>query len=492
MSKNPIYIILIVVSVVHGCTKNFEEYDRPKTTSDRIDPNALFTRSLVTGSGLSVGIWQWAHQIAGSVYAQHLANIQTGANFTSDNYEPRSWNVVWDWYYARSNFAPLHYNYHVINLSKELENPIKEAVARIWNVYMVQQMTDMYGDMPLLEAFTSIRPAFDSQRDIYMHLLRELTTAVGMIEQYRGFGYEGFGQADVLYNGNLDHWVAFAHGMLMRLALRASNTSEFQTSILPFLHNLDQGKTMRGNHQTAQIIPDPDGPTYHVKNPLVYVYAWNEVRMSKTMFDVLDRLNDPRMMVFAEPNAHNEYVGLPNGQPHELLSQLYHSYYRPGYCNLGQFFIRDNTPHYLMTFAETCFLKAEAAHRGFISGDAGVFYRDGIVASLQQFGISDQQAIDEYLNGEAAFDPGNALEQIYTQRWIALFPNGHEAWSLVRRTAYPVMNKPVYAYPDNDQMPRRKMYPLNEKQANAANYQAAVDRMGGDSQYTRIWWDGGN
>jgi hypothetical protein len=31
-----------------------------------------------------------------------------------------------------------------------------------------------------------------------------------------------------------------------------------------------------------------------------------------------------------------------------------------------------------------------------------------------------------------------------------------------------------------------------ESQYNAENYQKAVARMGGDSQYTRLWWDGGN
>lgn len=492
MIKITIYIAMAAILFMTGCTKDFEELDRPKTTSDQIDPNSLFTRTLVTGSGLSVGVWQWKHQIAGSVYAQHFANIQTGANFTSDNYEPRSWNLVWDWYYARSNFASLHYNYHVIKLSREIENPIKEAVARIWNVYMVQLLTDMYGDIPLFEAFEQIKPGFDSQKEIYMHLLEELEVAAGMIEQYRGFGYEGYGPADVLFNGNLDRWIDFANTMTMRLALRASNTAEFSTDILPHLQNLDVGRTINSHQGTVQIIPDDDGPTYHVKNPLYFVYNWHEVRMSKTMFDILDQYNDLRMQVFAEPNVDGEYVGLPNGQPHELLSAQYNSYFRPKYCNIGEFFIQPDTPHYMLTYAESSFLKAEAAYRGFIGGSAEAYYNEGITASFQQFGIADQAVIDAYLDGEARYEAGKALEQIYTQRWIALFPNGHEAWSLVRRTGHPEMNQPVYTFPDNDQMPRRKLYPDAERQANTENYQEAVDRMGGDSQYTRIWWDGGN
>jgi hypothetical protein len=492
MIRKTFYIALASLVLAAGCTKDFEELDRPKTTSDRIDPSSLFTRSLVTGSGLSVGVWQWMHQISGSVYAQHFANIQTGPNFTSDNYEPRAWNVVWDWYYARSSFAPLHYNFHVINLSRELENPIKEAVARIWNVYTVQQVTDMYGDMPLSEAFVSLRPAFDSQKDIYLFMLSELDESVKMIKQYKDFGFQGYGQADVLFLGNLDHWIYFANTMKLRLALRASNTAEFNAQILPYLQAMDLSETMNSQQHTAMIIPDPNGPTYHVKNPLAFVYGWHEVRLSKTMFDILDGLNDPRLMIYAEPNVNGEYVGLPNGQPHSLLSELYTTYYRPNYCNIGQIFTQDYTPHFLLTFAEASFMKAEAAQRGFISGSAEEFYNQGIRASFEQFGITNQAIINEYLGGEAQFDPSRALEQIWTQRWIALYPNGHEAWSVVRRTGYPEMMQPVYTFPGNEEMPRRKPFPDMESQYNAENYQKAVARMGGDSQYTRLWWDGGN
>jgi hypothetical protein len=492
MIRKTLYIALAGLFLIAGCTKDFEELDRPKTTSDQMDPNSLFTRSLVTGSGLSVAAWQWMHQISGSVYAQHFANIQTGPNFTSDNYEPRAWNVVWDWYYARSSFAPLHYNFHVINLSRELENPIKEAVARIWNVYMVQQVTDMYGDMPLSEAFISIRPAFDAQKDVYLQMFSELEVSINMIKQYQEFGYEGYGQADVLFQGDLNKWIRFANTMKLRLGLRASNTTEFGEEILPYLQNIDVNETMNSHQHTAQIIPDPDGPTYHVKNPLAFVYGWHEVRLSKTMFDILDGLTDPRLEVFAEPNANGEYVGLPNGQPHSELSELYTTFYRPNYCNIGQFFIQDNTPHFLVTYAEASFMKAEAAQKGFINGSAEEFYNEGIRASFEQFGIDSTELINEYLSGPAQFDPANALEQIWTQRWIALYPNGHEAWSVVRRTGYPEMMQPVYTFPGNDEMPRRKPFPDTERQYNADNYQQAVSRMGGDSQYTRVWWDGGN
>lgn len=495
MKNNVKYIIAALLIVAFGCTKDFDEIDRPKTTSDLIEPDALFTRALVTGSGLSVGIWQWMHQISGSVYAQHLTNIQVGANFTSGNYEPRAWNVPWDWYYAAANFAPMMYMYHVIELSQELENPKKEAVARIWNVFLIQQITDMYGDMPVFEAFENIRPAFDSQKDIYLFMLNELKTGVELINQYRDVpesDMPGFDQADVMYQGDLDMWEKFANSMILRLALRASNTAEFESQIRPFLNDIDPAKTISDAAESAVILPDPAGPTFHVKNPLIFVHSWNEVRMSTTMYNILTGLNDPRMEVFFQPNQNGEYAGLDNGLPHDYIDTNLDTELKPNYNNLGTFFIQEQTPHFLLTAAEVNLMLAEAAHRGFIAGNAEEYYNQGITASFTQLEMNDPQVFQDYIDGPASFDAANALNQIWTQRWLALFPNGHEAWSVVRRTGVPEMMQPVYTFPGNEEMPRRKPFPDTERQYNAENYQQAVARMGGDSQYTRLWWDGGN
>lgn len=484
-----VIVISSMALLMSACTKDFEEYAKPTTTAEQIDPKYLFTRSLVTGSGISVGVWQYIHQISGSYWAQHFANIQP--NFRWDNYEPTPGNTKWDWYYAREHFAPLLLNYHVIRLSRELDNPIKEGVARIWNVYMFQFLTDTYGDIPYSEAFRSVRPAFDSQQHIYTDMLKELEEAVLQIKTYQGSGYEGYGDSDVLFYGDLNKWIRFGNTMILRLALRVSNVAAANLT-QPYLQRLNLAETMQNQGDMVRMMPDPNGPTYHVKNPLAFVSGWNEVRMSKTMFDILNGLNDPRMQVMFNMNADGIYVGLQNGQHPDSLSLRYNSYYRPKFCNIGNFFTNDNTPLYMFTLAEASFLKAEAAQKGYIAGSAQGFYEQGIRASMQQLGITEEAEIQAYLNGPAAFNPASALQQIYTQRWIALYPNGAEAWALVRQTGVPQMGPLVFYYPGNEQMPRRKPYPVNERRYNATNYDAAVARMGGDSQYTRVWWDGGN
>lgn len=484
--KNRVFVLILgLVLGLNACTDDFQEMDRPKTTSDQIMPDYLFSRALVTGSGLSVGVWQLVHQTAGSVYAQHWANINP--DFTSDNYEPSPGNTVWSWYYAREYFAPLNVNNEAVELARELENPVKEACSRIWQVYMFQLVTDMYGDIPYSEAFEVAKPSFDQQELIYKDLLKELNASVDLIEESRDKGFPSYGDADVLFEGDTDKWIRFANTLGMRIALRASNADGGQLTD-EFFENLDVSETMQSNEDMALIVPDEDGATYHVKNPLTYVYSWHEVRISETMMEHLKGKDDPRLDIYAEPNVDGEFTGLRNGQPQDSLSLKYNNFYRPEFCNIGPFFLEDDTPHYLLTYAEASFLKAEAAEKGYINGDPETFYRQGIEASMQQFGIEDDQAIEDYYSN-VEYQESDALDQIYLQRWIALYPNGHEAWSLVRRTGHPDMKEPVFTWPGNEEMPRRVPYPVDERRYNSENYDAAVQQMGGDSQYTRMWWD---
>lgn len=481
-------IIGLLAFFMLSCTERFEEYATPATTANMINPRYLFTRALVTGSGISVGIWQFKHQISGSYWAQHFANIQS--NFWWDNFRPTPGDQIWNWYYAREHFAPLHLNYHVLKLSRQINNPIKEGKARIWNVYMFHFITDTYGDIPYFEAFESLTPRFDSQRDIYADMLKELEEAVQQLRTNRNLGFEGFGAADVLYNGNIDQWIRFGNTLLLRLALRVSNVAENELT-RPFISRLNMAELLQSNADNAIMRPDPLGPTFHVRNPLPFVFNWHEVRMSNTMFEILSGNSDPRMQVMFNPNVNGVFRGLRNGQHPDTLSMRHTTFFRPQFSNIGNFFIQPQTPLFMLTFAEANFLRAEAISRGFASGDVRFFYEQGIRASFLQLGISDETIIQTYLNGNARFNPANALTQIYTQRWIALFPNGAEAWALVRQTGVPRMQQVVFHYPGNPEMPRRISFPVNERRFNTANYNNAVARMGGDSQYTRVWWDGG-
>ena len=86
------------------------------------------------------------------------------------------------------------------------------------------------------------------------------------------------------------------------------------------------------------------------------------------------------------------------------------------------------------------------------------------------------------------------LEQIITQKWIAMFPDGQEAWSEFRRTGYPrifpvVINNSGGDIDTNIQV-RRINFVESERNTNTANVDIAVGYLNGpDTGGTRLWWD---
>jgi hypothetical protein len=138
------------------------------------------------------------------------------------------------------------------------------------------------------------------------------------------------------------------------------------------------------------------------------------------------------------------------------------------------------------------FSQAEAAKLGWISGDAKALYESAIKASIQQWiGAAGTDAVvDAYLQQpDVKYDDAKALELIATQKWIALFYQGNEAWAEWRRTGYPVLTPASNALNPSGKIPRRLAYPITEQTLNKANYDKAVAAQGADTQDTKVWWD---
>lgn len=183
------------------------------------------------------------------------------------------------------------------------------------------------------------------------------------------------------------------------------------------------------------------------------------------------------------------------------------------------------TPLVWMNAAEVYFLRAEAAAVfGFNMGaSAKDLYEQGVRASFEQWGVN---GADAYLADNTSLpgtytDPYNGVntynetlttlpvawdesataeqkqERIITQKWIAMWLTGCEAWADYRRTGFPHIfpatargNKSL-GLVDSSLGARRMPYPTNEYTTNNDNVQAAVSSLlrGADNMGTRLWWD---
>jgi hypothetical protein len=218
--------------------------------------------------------------------------------------------------------------------------------------------------------------------------------------------------------------------------------------------------------------------------------------------------NDPRLGSFAFPIAANTYKGVPPGLNTTNLTAWTNA--NPNYSRMGSKITgwtwsgssatlqsyKGTNNGYIITAAQMLLTKAEAELLGWIGtpADANTDYTAAIRASWDQWGLTYTTAdFNTYLAG-ANVAPSTTvatmLSRIGNQKWLALYPNGQEAWSEWRRTGYPALSPAPDAVATSPAIPRRLTYPSTEVTLNAGNYSAQVGTMpGGDAQSTRVWWD---
>ena len=244
--------------------------------------------------------------------------------------------------------------------------------------------------------------------------------------------------------------------------------------------------------------------------------VWNETYMSANMESILTGYNDPRLEIYFEPCTDEalkgQYRGIRQG------TCFAHSHY----SGLSKLFVKQDTDTPLMTASEVWFLRAEAALRGWMDEDEEACYRNGVTTSFHQWGI---YGVEDYLKSELTasdfidtYDEENniearckvtpkwnpqddketKLEKIITQKWIAMFPEGCEAWTEQRRTGYPRLfpvrfNHSRSGCIDMEIMVRRLNFPGTLQTEDPEQYSALVEALGGDDHGgTRLWWDTGN
>jgi hypothetical protein len=175
-------------------------------------------------------------------------------------------------------------------------------------------------------------------------------------------------------------------------------------------------------------------------------------------------------------------------------------------------------PSNVMAAAEAHFLRAEGVllNWNMGGGTAKSYYEAGITESMKQWGITDPTVIADYINSsntpippmDAVNSPAFSdvpvlfgstmdvqMEQIALQKWLALYPDGNEAWADIRRSGalklYPVANSdnPDLTDPQTQRI-RRINFMLSEKATNGPEVENAVDLLSGpDKITTPLWWD---
>lgn len=420
-----------------------------------------------------------------------------GANIVPAMYVQQFGDVI---YIEDSKYKTVNFNYNgwyagpLINLQRIIElntdektktnassfgsNANQIAIARILKAYFFQWITDRWGDIPYSEALkgdSDFTPAFDKQEMVYADLFKEWKEATAQFDDGQTI------QGDILLNGNTAKWKKFANSLRLIAALRLSKIKpdlgkkEFQAALNDGLI------TSAVDNVQYKFLPESNN-----ENPLYANYVVSnrkDYALSDVFVNFLKKTSDPRLPFLAAKNISGEYVGVPyavggaKAQDLSLASSL-----------LSQ----QNSPVNILTYAQVLLAQAEAAALGWTNGDPKALYESAVEASLQQWMGSSysENALKSYLaQPEVTYATNLAIERISTQRWIALFFQGTEAWSEWRRTGFPVLKPAATTLNGGTEIPRRLAYPVTENTLNHENYEAVVKSQGKDDHYTRVWWD---
>ena len=522
------FVVLSLISM-YACTDEFAEINTNKSQLQSVGPKelaGLFSRSQTEGVS-----WFTTDNYSriSSTITNHLSGYTACGNYPYEENQIRTgWhNTGFNSIYS-SAFPALK---SIMEVSKTT-NTAAYHVALIWKVYLFHMVTDMWGPIPYTEAGNGKESIpYESQRDVYYKMFADLDQASKALttELTKTPSLNVFGLGDMIFNGDVAKWLKFSNTLRLRLAVRLSNIDpdkarqEAEAAVTgPLMESAADDALMAVNKWSSG------------GNGIPRMESFYQDVMSSSMESYLVGYRDPRLQEFFAPVAYHstmdaagypqqfkDNIGGYHGMAHGF-EPIYVNYFR-AHSNYGPRF-KDGkqlvTPINIMHSAETYFLKAEGAWRGWnMGGSAKDLYEKGIEVSIKQWrgtAIS-ADSIQRYVTSaltpiapknypyndpavsgipvKFSTNTATQFEQIITQKWIALFPLSVEAWAEQRRTRLPKIYAKKYSVnanvdPTKGQIITRLPFTDDEKNTQPEEIKKAIQLLGGaDLENTPLWWD---
>jgi hypothetical protein len=521
--------LLLGTVALASCEKFLDANNNPNTP-ESIDytltlPNALNRPLVSVGSNLNIlgNLWtgNWAQA---SDYLFYVPQQQY-------NLTPASYDGVWQNLYAGS-LADLRY----MELQAQTAgNKNYVAIAKIMQAYNFQILTDGWGDIPFTDILsadpriplTNLTPKYDPSQTVYEGIIKLLDDGIGQIDDTAIKPSAN----DIYFGGNMSRWRRFANTLKLRVYMRQSRARSsyaqagiqaMQAAGAQFL-GVDENVAGNPGYTNTLLKTNPlnadigfgptGGETSGYRATRANVFAVNYLKQSGDTLR-LKALYAPRVNT---TNIARNFYGAASG-----IS----SSYAPGASGqvspLGPKILDVLTgplnPVYLMTSAESFFLRAEAVERGYLTGNAKTLYQSGVEQSFTLLGYTSAQAAAYYNSSVTNPTPANyygisatatlnstpgrldlkivspkyddatttekRIEAIITQKWIANNGfNGYESWNEFRRTGYPSGNY-ISLSARQRAFPVRLPYPQSEVNNNPNTPASGVTLF-----TPRLFWD---
>lgn len=487
MKLEKIILIFLGIFIFSSC-EEFEEFNENPNEPTDVAPSVLMPSAIRQSVNTMVNE---SFLLGNNIGQLTSKTLRTEA----DTYNWNAFPTYWEGLYGSLTDVK-----GIERESIEAGNERQEAVAVVLRSWIFASLTNAYGDIPYSEAISgdqnNLTPAYDSQQAIYEDILAELERANNLLATGSG-SIEG----DILYNGDATKWQKFANSLRLRLLMTAGDNISNADS--QFNSIVSSGNIFTSNDDNAVL---EYLSTFPNEFPLIPLKTgdFDAVALSETSLTVMNSYGDPRLSRYARPDNDDydnpEFSGAVSGAGScgKSGSRLGAAYYNDPAQTTAEELGIGNADGIIMTYSEVEFLLAEASAKGWIGDAIETHYQAGIEASMDYyqvnyapFGYTDFD--DYYNNSGVAYD---AVTDIWEQKWLSLYFTGLEPFYEVRRwyvesgmsfDGIPFLDAPCDNL-NNNNLPMRFRYPGQEQSLNAANYNDAIDRLGGSNDINASIW----
>jgi Starch-binding associating with outer membrane len=500
------FIAIMSLTIASSCTKGFEELNTDPNVPTTVSPDMLATQILKD----AFRFWNPNPTDfgTGNLWCKHTTMLETNPN-------PYQYYYSYWPFGGFGSYKKLTDGKRMVEFAKG--NPAESSYKgldlfmKAW--YGFYATLDM-GDVPYSEAGKAeegiTRPKYDKQADVFAGILKDLKEAEALFAA--GTTFKG----DIMFNGNPAKWRRLCNAMQLKVLQTMSKkaTAEHKAR---FAEIVAANNLMTGNVDNFQLTYSTNANSTHP--------FWNGenrrilIGVSKMVVDALKTYNDRRLFLFAEPAKYlidggkleSDFAAY-EGAPTELAADKLALNNQAGkYSLINKRYVANQAgdPMIKFSYAEQCFIIAEAIEEGWVTGNAKDYYEKGVRAMLSYYmtlpsaasgnhGMPITQSyIDGYFTGAAAYATGGSktdrLQQIWTQRWLIDFFQGNGLnYPQVLRTGYPVfpLDPATSMNPDDKSVyPKRWKYPTDEQVSNPENYTKAIaDQFGGYDGINKVPW----
>ncbi|MCF0063006.1 SusD/RagB family nutrient-binding outer membrane lipoprotein [Dyadobacter chenwenxiniae] len=512
--------------MLSGCERSFEELEK--------DPNRAVT---APASLVLQGIEFDMYDNIGRPFSSEMRWNQFYAiNYNYYGNNEYTWSTFTDHYTTLKNVVKMEEEAKRAGLA---DVNVYSALGKFFRAFFIDQMSVRGGDLPASEALKGLEvltPKYDSQKEVYMQILTWLDQSNAEMSSLIAAGNTKV-TGDFYLGEDLVKWQKVVNSFRLRILLRLSKKENeagmnVKSQFAEIIANPTKYPLLSGMADNLEFKSNVYNK--YPSNPDNFGFDATRQNMAQTYVGLLTARKDPRVMVTTEPagaqlkagkkpSDFTAFIAASSGEDLSDMSNKAGKNNGAGFAP-GEYSFQSRSRYYsnyvgestfLVGYPEMCFNIAEGIARGWATGSAESWYKKGIQASQEFYGVKTGTLTMTYskTGGRASTDFANytvdfnfdqyyaqplvkyagnnigGIEQIVTQKYLAFFMNsGMEAYFNYIRTGFPKFMTGV-GTGNSGRIAVRWQYPLSERTTNAANYNAAIQSQfaGKDDINQPLW-----